>query len=866
MVTNLFGSVHDPGTNQRQEADMKRITNPFKVYLLLLAFGALAASSVIAQEALFEYVGPADSVSLPEHAIAGQNVRVNRRAFQSPSILIDLFGESFVAERKSIDKQKAGQTIWVGHLQGNEGDSVILTLKGNTISGFIQYGFESYRIGASSAAGNRLYMLDLQLLPPEDVGGVPDGSGGATQPQTTEALADNTIEDLLVVYNQAACDSADSGNPGNDCSQLEADIVTAVADINAAYAASLINITLNLAGTHKTNYTGTGASATLSALRSTSDGIMDEVHTVRDSLGADIVSMIYNGEGCGIGYLSSSASSAFNVTDEPCVVGNRTMAHEIGHNQGAHHDRVTASAGTSSAYNYGYRRCSDGSVDDFGSPYYRTVLSYSCSSAPRVGRFSNPNVNYNGVPQGVDPDLNPTKGAHNARRLNETASYVAGFRTASSATIPNPPNGLTANAGGPDYIDLSWSDNSNDETRFELRRSPDNSSWSSIATLGANTTSYTDNGLIPEIQYFYQVRAGNSAGDSAWSSSANDTTLSLPPSINDVAYGETHTKGSVTNSYTATNASGGAVQSITEASSGGRKSARSQSYDHDWLFDVFGGAGGVIASVDAWVSGSEGANFYYSTDGGANLNLMFTVDNTTQGSPQTFTLPAGTSGQVRIIVQDASQSGGEPVDAVYIDHLFITSHTEAGSPPATPSGMSVTGTTSSSVSVEFNDNSEDEFGFELWRATSDPSGNCSAGSVVDNIGSSAGTGAVSHTDDSASASTQYWYWAVSYNGAGDNGSCSNADSGTTPAGSAISLSVNGYKVKGVKTVDLIWSGFVSTNVDVYREGAKIETIANSSSPWTDITDLKGGGSLTYKICEEGKTSASECSEEQTAPF
>ncbi|MFT7563191.1 MAG: hypothetical protein ACI8ZT_000835, partial [Bacteroidia bacterium] len=668
---------------------MNRITHPFRVQLLLLVFGALSASSVIAQESLFEYVGPPDTVSLPEHAVAGQNVRVNRRAFQSPTILIDLFGESFVAERASIDKQKAGQTVWVGQLQGNEGDSVILTLKGNTISGFIQYGLETYRIGASSASGNRLYMLDLQLLPPDDVGGVPDGGGGATAAQTTEAIADNTVQDLLVVYNQAACDSADSVSSGSDCSQLEADIVTAVADINTAYAASLINITMNLVGTHKTTYTGTGAGATLDALRLTGDGIMDEVHGVRDSLGADIVSMIYNGDGCGIGYLSSNASSAFNVTDEPCVVGNRTMAHEIGHNQGAHHDRVTANAGTSSAYNYGYRRCNDGSVDDFGSPYYRTVLSYSCNSAPRVGRFSNPNVNYNGVPQGVDPDLNPTKGAHNARRLNERASVVAGFRASSEATIPNPPNGLAANAGGPDFIDLSWADNSGDETRFELRRSPDNSTWASIATLGAGVTTYTDNGLNPETEYFYQVRAGNSAGDSAWSSSANDTTHSLPPSIDDVAYGETNTKGSVTNSYTATNAFGGAVQSITEASSGGRKSARRQAYDHDWLFDVFGGVGGVIASVDAWVSGSEGATFYYSTDDGTSLNPMFTINNTTQGSPQTFTLPAGTSGQVRIIVQDASQSNGELVDTVFIDHLFITSHTEAGDPPAAPSGMAV---------------------------------------------------------------------------------------------------------------------------------------------------------------------------------
>ncbi len=80
-----------------------------------------------------------------------------------------------------------------------------------------------------------------------------------------------------------------------------------------------------------------------------------------------------------------------------------------------------------------------------------------------------------------------------------------------------------------------------------------------------------------------------------------------------------------------------------------------------------------------------------------------------------------------------------------------------------------------------------KFRFELWRATTDPAGNCSAGSIVDTVGSSAGTGEVTHTDNSAAASTTYWYWAVSFNGAGDNGLCSDAASGTTSAPPAIYL-------------------------------------------------------------------------------
>lgn len=825
----------------------------FRVGALLCVLLLCLSGQALAREALFEYIGPPDAVDLPEHAVAGQDVRLNRRALQSPSMRIDLFDESYIAERTHIDRQRSGRVIWTGHLQGQPFNTVIITLDGNVASGFIQHGMETYRIGRSSASGSRLYMLDLRELPPDDA--VESPSGGPSPPASSTQA--NTVQDLLVAYTQGACTSAGS------CAQLVADINTAVADINAAYSASGINITMNLVGTHQTVYAGTGASQALSDLRGTSDGQMDEVHGVRDSLGADIVSLIYDGEGCGIGYLPSSASTAFNVTDEPCLVGNRTMAHEIGHNQGAHHDRVTANAGSSSAYNYGFRRCNDGSVDDFGSPYFRTILAYSCSGSPRVGRFSNPNVNYSGVPQGVDPAVTPGKGAWNARTLNESANYVAGFRTAAPNLPPNAPSALLATANGHDAIDLGWNDNSADETSFVVQSAPDGSSWSDIATLAANTTSYTDDGLAPLTTRYYRVRAQNSAGASGYSNVDSDTTGPLPPSIDDLAYGEVSGTGSVSGNYTATHADGGGFQTIDETSSSGPKRSRRQSYDHDWLFDVFGGAGGVIATVDAWVSGSEGANFYYSTDGGATLHPMFTVDNTSPGAPRQFALPGDTVGLVRIIAQDAEQTNGEPADSLYVDHLVITSYTSPGLPPATPSGMSVTGTTAFSVSLSFTDNATDEFGFELRRSTSNPGGNCEAGEIIDTLGSNTGTGTVNYVDGTASPGNTYWYWASSFNGAGSNGACSNAASGTTPAAPAISLSLSSYKVKGANTVDLSWSGAGGTHVDIYRNGSLLLTTPNDGAH-TDNTGQKGAATFGYRVCAAGSTTV--CSEEQFAVF
>ena len=392
-------------------------------FLTLISGLALAAP-----EKLFVETGPPNAINLPEHVSQAQSVRVNRRALHSARVEIDLFGQTVYAIRTRIETHKQGEIIWVGHLEGQATDSVIVTIKGAAYSGMIQKGEQVFRISGGPGNSNRLLEVDLRSLPQEDLEGLPDGLGSPESAAigANDAIAGDTIQqDLLVAYTQAAC------NYAGGCAQLEADIATAVADINVAYSASGVDITMNLVGTMFTEYSEPSSSSTaLSELRSSTDGVMDDVHVARDALGADLVALVYNGPGCGIGYLGSSASTAFSVTDVPCLVGNRTMAHEIGHNQGAHHDRVTVGGGIAGAYNYGFRRCNDGSIDDFGSPYFRSVLAYPCSGSPRVGRFSNPNVNYSGVAQGVDPAVDENRGAWNVRTLNESASYVAVFATA----------------------------------------------------------------------------------------------------------------------------------------------------------------------------------------------------------------------------------------------------------------------------------------------------------------------------------------------------------------------------------------------------------------------------------------------------
>jgi hypothetical protein len=70
-------------------------------------------------------------------------------------------------------------------------------------------------------------------------------------------------------------------------------------------------------------------------------------------------------------------------------------------------------------------------------------------------------------------------------------------------------------------IDLSWTDNSDNETEFKIERSTDAGiTFTEIATVGANVTTYPDTGLAPSTTYAYRVRASNSTGDSDYSNTA----------------------------------------------------------------------------------------------------------------------------------------------------------------------------------------------------------------------------------------------------------------------------------------------------------------------------------------------------------
>src|SRR5262249_39726576 len=93
---------------------------------------------------------------------------------------------------------------------------------------------------------------------------------------------------------------------------------------------------------------------------------------------------------------------------------------------------------------------------------------------------------------------------------------------------PIAPTGLVASAASSSEIDLTWQDNSSNETGFKIQRAASSTGpWTQIATVGAGVTSYANTGLSPATTYYYQVAAYNLRSTSIYAGPAGATTLSL---------------------------------------------------------------------------------------------------------------------------------------------------------------------------------------------------------------------------------------------------------------------------------------------------------------------------------------------------
>lgn len=86
----------------------------------------------------------------------------------------------------------------------------------------------------------------------------------------------------------------------------------------------------------------------------------------------------------------------------------------------------------------------------------------------------------------------------------------------STRGVPTSPTSLVASNNGRTFIDMSWTDNSDNEDEFRIASSTDGSNFPSDGTTVPNDNTYRSTGLSPNTWYWFRVRARNECGVSGW--------------------------------------------------------------------------------------------------------------------------------------------------------------------------------------------------------------------------------------------------------------------------------------------------------------------------------------------------------------
>ena len=365
---------------------------------------------------------------------------------------------------------------------------------------------------------------------------------------------------------------------------------------------------------------------------------------------------------------------------------------------------------------------------------------------------------------------------------------------------PAAPSGLLAAAGSPTRINLSWTDNSDNESGFRIERSAAGGAWSALAGVGAGVTAYADTSASPETAYAYRVVAVNAAGPSAASNVATATTPARPQSVELIAAGSTwRFLDNGSNQGTAWQAAAfndttwksgpaqlgyGDGDEATPVNSGGSTKYITTYFRRE--FDVVDSA--AVNALELKLIRDDGAVVYLngvelirsnmpSGTIGYTTRASSTVDNAGAATWHTIALdPARLVTGRNVITVELHQSSSTSTDVSFDLALTASQSGQQTIAPAAPSALSATAASPTRVELSWTDNSSNESGFRLERSAD--------GSTWSTLATT-GPGVTAYVDHSAAPSTTYRYRVVAFNSAGDSASSPTA-SATTPAGDTTS--------------------------------------------------------------------------------
>jgi len=368
-------------------------------------------------------------VKIDREILAAAEDNSGRKIISGDVLLLNLFeGKSVTAHLYHGQVSSEDHIIWTGHVDGDETSQVTLVVQDDVVVGNIRVSGEFYQLRYVGNGVHVIHEIDEGMFPPAGEPIPVDNIPLLAEDQIDSAADDGSTMDVMVVYTPAAR-AAEGGTTA-----MNALINLAITETNTAYSNSGVTPRVRLVHTEEVSYTESGSFSTdLNRLKNTADGFIDNVHSLRDTHAADLVSLfVEGGSSCGRAFAMTNLSNtfavwAFSIVRRTCATGNFTFGHELGHNMGLKHDRTSSAEDGVFSYSHGY-------VDipnDF-----RTIMGTvsSCSFCTRIQYFSNPAVNFGGNPTGVD--FQAADSADAAQSLNNSAVTVANWRESVSQGLP----------------------------------------------------------------------------------------------------------------------------------------------------------------------------------------------------------------------------------------------------------------------------------------------------------------------------------------------------------------------------------------------------------------------------------------------
>lgn len=377
------------------------------------------------------------SMAAGREIVAGRRVAVDPSALERPFRMRLLDERDYEMEATGIERRGPADFAWRGKVVDpvlGEVGTATLTVMGDLMAGLVVTTDAVYEIEPGAPGEHRLLQVENAV---ESCGGavLPDvapkspqqrqaariaalaAAAAAAEAQAagpTAGLAASVRLDLLAIWTPEARIGAGGSR------QMQVLVQNGVDVANTAFLNSQIDARVNLVHAREMKIPESGHSdEDLNAFRENR-----EVAALRKSVGADLVTLFVHKmlDACGIGYLMTRDSFsqefepyAYTVLKRAC--GGLTLAHEIGHNMGAHHDRPNAGNADLALFPFAFGYTLDGQ--------FRTVMAYgnNCTSCPWVENFSNPNVSRNGHATGVAGQTD------NAQVLNATKGLTSTYLT-----------------------------------------------------------------------------------------------------------------------------------------------------------------------------------------------------------------------------------------------------------------------------------------------------------------------------------------------------------------------------------------------------------------------------------------------------